>query len=141
MLLADVKNEIKAIVRRNTDRGHMPSGGCMRVCAAMTTELERSMELEDRRETFAIHIYMLVEVVKLIGYADSSSGAPTDVIRDCLQGLETICRSAPADSYEALMAKEEEWSRLLVSLQASSYGIEHYGKALARIYPEETYAI
>jgi len=63
LLLADVKNEIKAIIRRNTDRGHMPSGGCMRVCAAMTTELERSMELEDRRETFAIHIYMLVEVV------------------------------------------------------------------------------
>lgn len=117
-----MKSEIKAVIRSNSDRGFVPYGGCMRVCAAMRTALERSLELEDRRMAFDIHIYMLVEILKLIGHADSSSGDPTDIIRECLNGLDTLCKHASDDSRKPFFEAVVKTAKHKVFQEWKEYG-------------------
>jgi len=92
--LSEIKSELKALIRRNSDRGFLPYGGCNRVCDAMIAIVEESKELADPQLTFDIQLFVLAEAVKMISHADTSSGAAVDAINCCLAGLEELGTSA-----------------------------------------------
>jgi hypothetical protein len=43
--------------------------------------------------TLNIHLFILVEVMKLISHADTSSGSVTDTVNECLRGIEALCQT------------------------------------------------
>lgn len=102
LTLAETKIEIKRLIRNHSDRGFLPYQGCNHVCHAMLTIVEDSKTLEDRKESFDIHLFILIEVVKLISHADTSSGSVNDVIDYCLEGIEEYSKSAPDDDRKIL---------------------------------------
>jgi hypothetical protein len=95
LALSEIKSELKAFIRSNSNRGFLPYSGCNRVCDAMIAILEDSKSYVDHRLTFDIHLYILIEIVKMISHADTSSGAAVDTISYCLTGLEELSKSAP----------------------------------------------
>lgn len=103
LALAEIKSELNALIRHNSDRGFLPYSGCNRVCNAMITILEESKASDDHQLTFNIHLYILVEIVKLISHADTSSGAAVDTIRYCLTGLEELSKSAPLYNRKSML--------------------------------------
>jgi hypothetical protein len=59
----------------------------------MMAVLQAAETLEDRKLAFDIHIMVLLEVVKLISHADTSSGAATDVVNSCADTIEELCKT------------------------------------------------
>lgn len=104
MTLEEIKQEIKWVIRSNSDRGFLPYGGCNRVCLAMMTMVEGSESLADWKESFHIHLYVLTEAIKLIAHADTSSGMVTDLIKIyCLNGIEKLSKSAPPQDHRMML--------------------------------------
>jgi len=58
--LADIKNELKSVIRSNSNRGFLPYGGFNNVCHAMLQMLDDSQALEDQNEAFDIRLYLLI---------------------------------------------------------------------------------
>jgi hypothetical protein len=54
LTLSEIKSEVRALIRRNSDRGFVPYSGCNRVCEEMTAMLEESKAQEDRKLIFDI---------------------------------------------------------------------------------------
>ena len=55
--ILELKQQIKDAIRRNSDRGFVPYGGCNRVCAEMTAVMsiaENSYQEKDYRQAFDI---------------------------------------------------------------------------------------
>ncbi len=92
--LEDIKGDLKAVIRANSDRGFVPYGGCDRICNWMMHTLDESQSAEDRGLTLDIHLFILVEIIKLISHADTSSGSVTDTVNECLRGVEALCQAA-----------------------------------------------
>lgn len=100
--LTVTKSELKKLIRSNSDRGFLPYSACNRVCDAMIMILENSKRLDDHKMSFDTHLFVLVEVLKLIAHADTSSGAVSDVVRCCLDGIEAFSKSAPDDKIRVM---------------------------------------
>ena len=92
--LTELKNEIKASIRRNSDRGFVPYSGCNRVCHDMMSILEIAEVHPDPRHAFDISIMVLLEAVKLLSHADDSSGAAGDVIYSSTDMIDKRCLMA-----------------------------------------------
>ncbi len=95
--LAELKNQIKAAIRRNSDRGFVSYSGCNSICVEMMHIVLAASECvtaADRRHAFDIYIMVLQEAVKLISHADTSSGAAGDVIDMCLTEIDKLCQAA-----------------------------------------------
>jgi hypothetical protein len=92
--LDDLKNQIKASIRLNSDRGFVPYSGCNRVCAEMLSIMQEAEDSFDAVQAFDIHIMVLLEVIKLISHADTSSGAAGDVFHGCLSEIDKLCQNA-----------------------------------------------
>ncbi|MBB6730606.1 hypothetical protein [Cohnella zeiphila] len=125
--LADIKNELKSIIRSNSDRGFLPYGGYNNVCHAMLRMLDDSKASEDRNEAFNIRLYLLIEMVKLFSHADASSGLHSQVIDDCLGGIDEFCKAVSAEeSKKALQS-------ILKAAKNKAFGEwEEYGYRLLR---------
>jgi hypothetical protein len=90
----ELKQQIQASVRRNSDRGFIPYGKCFRITKDLDEVLRMAEEcLKDTeyRKAFDIYIMVLVETVRLIAHADDSAGCCGDIIRECLEKIEQIC--------------------------------------------------
>jgi hypothetical protein len=122
--LSEIKSELKAVILYNSDRGFLPYNGCNRACDAMITIVEKSKALGDRKLTFDIHLFILVEVVKLISYADTSSGAAGDVIRYCLAGLEELSKSSQDDNRKQMLDAIIKTSKNKVFKDWAEYGYQ-----------------
>jgi hypothetical protein len=81
-------------IRRNSDRGFIPYGGCNRICTEMFAILEGNERCSDKRLAFDIFMLVLLRMMKQLSHADTSSGAATDVIEFCLEGIEKLCQTA-----------------------------------------------
>lgn len=92
--ITKLKQEIKDTIRRNSDRGFVPYGGCNRVCIVMEATLRSADEYQqngDVQTAFDINIMVLLETVRLIAHADDSSGGCGDIIDHCLSKIDEIC--------------------------------------------------
>lgn len=99
--LTDLKAQIKTAIRRSSDRGFVPYSGCNRVCGEMLAVMgiaEAHGRSGEYRQAFDIFMMVLVEAVKLISHADTSSGAAGDVIHSCLTEIESICQAVQDDN-------------------------------------------
>lgn len=141
--LNEIKTDLKAIIRQNSDRGFLPYGGCNRVCLAMSNMVEGSRALGDRQETLDVHLYILLEAVKLISHADTSSGMVTDVIHDCLAGVEELAKSAPDERKKPILdaivktAKNkafQEWAEFAFEMLRSTVHLVRDHKQAETVY-------
>lgn len=92
--LTDLKNQIKATIRRSSDHGFVSYSGCNRVCGEMMSVMqiaEDHAQAADYQQAFDIYIMVLVEAVKLISHVDTSSGAAGDAIHGCITEIDKIC--------------------------------------------------
>jgi hypothetical protein len=124
LTLSEINGELKGLIRYNADRGFLPYSGCNRVCDAMITIVEESKALDDQKLIFDIHLFILVEVVKLISYADTSSGAAGDVISYCLAGLEELSKSAPDDNRRQMFGAIIKMTKNKVFKDWAEYGYQ-----------------
>ena len=92
--LTDSKNQIKATIQRNSNEGYVENRGCIRICTEMMSIIQLVEVNSNPKKTFDIYIMVLLEAVKLFFYADASSGAASEVIRACLAGIGSLCKSA-----------------------------------------------
>ncbi len=92
--LSEIRDLMTEAVRRNSDRGFIPYGGCNRICTEMFSILEGNERCVDKRLAFDIFMLVLLRMMKLLSHADTSSGAATDVIEFCLEGIEKLCQTA-----------------------------------------------
>lgn len=98
--LSDLKNQIKTSIRRNSDRGFVSYSGCNRVCAEMMSVMQEAEASTDTVQAFDIYIMVLLEAVKLISHADTSSGAAGDVIHNCMIEIDKLCQAAVEDNHK-----------------------------------------
>lgn len=98
--LSEIKKQITTTIRRNSDRGFIPYGGCDRICMEMSAIVEEAEQCPDQKLAFNIYILVLRRMMTLISRADTSSGIAGDVIRFCLQDIEKLCRSADEAYYQ-----------------------------------------
>ena len=96
--LSEIKDHMTEIIRQNSDRGFIPYGGCNRICTEMYAILEGNEQCSDKRLAFDVSILVLLRMMRLISHADTSSGAATDVIEFCLQGIEKLCQAADEEN-------------------------------------------
>lgn len=95
--MSELKQQIKGAIRRNSDKGFVPYSGCNRVCTEMMSVMqaaEDSARDGNNLQAFDIYIMVLLEVVKLISHADTSSGAAGDIIHNCLTEIDQLCKAA-----------------------------------------------
>lgn len=95
--LIDCKNKIKLSIRRYSDRGFVSYSGCNRVCTDMLSIMhiaECYAKDSDYRQAFDIYIMVLLEAIKMISHADTSSGIAGDVIYGCIAEIDTICNAS-----------------------------------------------
>ena len=92
--LSEIRNLMTEAIRRNSDRGFIPYGGCNRICTEMFAILEGNERCSDKRLAFDIFMLVLLRMMKLLSHTDTSSGAATDVIAFCLEGIEKLCQTA-----------------------------------------------
>ena len=92
--LSEIRDLMTEAIRRNSDRGFIPYGGCNRICTEMFAILEETERCFDKRLVFDILMLVLLRMMKLLSHADTSSGAATDVIEFCLEGVEKLCQTA-----------------------------------------------
>ncbi len=92
--LSEIRDLMTEALRRNSDRGFIPYGGCNRICTEMFSILEGNERCVDKRLAFDIFMLVLLRMMKLLSHADTSSGAATDVIEFCLEGIEKLCQAA-----------------------------------------------
>jgi len=127
--LKQLKEQIKSIIRSNTDRGFVSYGGCNRICAEIFVLSEEAERSADKLYSLGAHLLILVEVIKLISHADTSSGMVTDVVHQSLQVVEGVCRSAEDEDrkrmFEAILttAKNkafQEWNEFGYALLKSA---------------------
>lgn len=97
--LTDLKNQIKASIRRNSDRGFVNYSRCNRICVEMMSIMQEAETNNDAIQSFDIYIMVLLEGIKLIPHADTSSGAAGDVIHGCLSEIEKLCKTAAQENY------------------------------------------
>jgi hypothetical protein len=124
LTLSLLKGELNALIRYNADRGFLPYSGCNRICDAMITIVEESKALDDQKLTFDIHLFILVEVVKLIAYADTSSGAVGDVVSYCLEGLQELSKSARDDNRSQMLGAIIKTTKNKVFKEWAEYGYQ-----------------
>lgn len=98
--LTALKNQIKASIRRNSDRGFVHYSGCNRVCSEMMSVMQEAEANTDPKQAFDIYIMVLLEAVKLISHADTSSGAAGDVIHSCLTEIDKLCQTIDEDNHK-----------------------------------------
>ncbi|KNY28995.1 hypothetical protein [Pseudobacteroides cellulosolvens] len=98
--LTELKDKIKASIRRNSDRGFIPYSGCNRVCAEMMSIMEQAETNNDALQAFEIYIMVLQEAIKLISHADTSSGAAGDVIHGCLSEIDKLCQTVAEENHK-----------------------------------------
>ncbi len=98
--LTDLKNQIKASIRRNSDRGFFNYSGCNRICVEMMSIMQEAETNNDALQSFDIYIMVLLEGIKLISHADTSSGAAGDVIHGCLSEIEKLCQTAAQENHK-----------------------------------------
>ncbi len=94
--VTDLKNQIKTAIRRSSDRGFVPYSGCNRVCGEMILIMqiaEQHAKAADYLQAFDIYVMVLVEAVKLVSHADTSSGAAGDVIYGCITEIDKLCNT------------------------------------------------
>lgn len=92
--LAEIKERITATIRRSSDRGFLSYRGCDQVCMEMFAILEEAEQVHDQKLAFDVYILVLLRMMKIISYADTSSGMATDVIQACLADIEALCQNA-----------------------------------------------
>lgn len=97
-LLSEIKDHITATIRRNSDRGFIPYSGCNRICTEFLGILQEADNLTDQRQAFDIYIFALLRMVKLLSHADTSSGAATDVCRECVEKIDKLCRESSEEN-------------------------------------------
>lgn len=128
MNLSDIKDELKRLIRSNSDRGFLPYSGCNRVCHSMSNMVEDSKGLDDPLLALDIQLYILTEALKIIAHADTSSGAVTDVVNDCLEGITKLGDSTFSDSEQVM------FNKIIKSLKNKAFKEwEEYGYQLLRI--------
>lgn len=96
----DLKNQIKAYIRRNSDRGFVNYSGCNRICAEMMSIMQAVETSNNTVQAFDIYIMILLEAIKLISHADTSSGAAGDVIHGCVSEIDKLCQTADKENHK-----------------------------------------
>ena len=91
--LSEIRELMTETIRRNSDRGFIPYGGCNRICTEMFAIIEGNERCSDKRLAFDIFMLVLLRMMKLLSHADTSSGAATDVIEFCLESIEKLCHA------------------------------------------------
>lgn len=125
--LKPLKEQIKLLIRSNSERGFLPYSGCNQVCVELIDILNNSKSYADQRYVFDLHLLVLVETIKLISHADTSSGLVSDVIHDCLQGIKELCQSAEEKDYKYF------FDAILKAVKNKAFEEwEEYGYALLR---------
>ena len=92
--LSEIRERITTTIRRNSDRGFLPYRGCDQVCMEMFSILEEAEQRQDQKLAFDIYMLVLLRMMKIISYADTSSGMATDVIQTCFANIEELCQNA-----------------------------------------------
>lgn len=98
--LAELKNQIKTSIRRNSDRGFVSYSGCNRICDEMMSILQEAEKNTDVVHVFDVNIMVLLEAIKLISHADTSSGAAGDVIYNCLAEIDKLSQIAAEENHK-----------------------------------------
>ncbi|WP_248929548.1 hypothetical protein [Paenibacillus hamazuiensis] len=131
LTLSEIKNEVRTVIRQNKERGFLPYSGCNRVCHALIDMLENSRLLEDRKLSFDIHLFIFVEILKLVSHADTSSGAATDAIHYCLSGVEELSRSATLENRSHMLGGIIKTSKNKACIEWAEHG---YGLLSNAVY-------
>lgn len=90
----EIKEQLKVLIRRHSDRGFLPYGGSNRVGAEMVAILERAEAMDDPVLAFDIEIMLVKEGIKLLAHADDSAGSLGEAIRFSIQALAALCETA-----------------------------------------------
>lgn len=141
--LKELKQQIRVLVRSNSDRGFLHYSGCNRVCAELSALAENAERHPDRLYTVDVQLLILLEAVKLISHADTSSGMVTDVIRECLYAVDQLCRSAEENEqkyfFDAILKTVKnkafkDWAEFAYELLRSSVYFVHHSKQAEKVY-------
>ncbi|PYG87349.1 hypothetical protein LY28_02258 [Ruminiclostridium sufflavum DSM 19573] len=93
-LISDIKNKIRIAILLNSYEGFVNERRCIIVCTEMMSIIQIAKININPRRTFDIYIIVLQEAVKLFFHADASSGALTEVIQACINGIGGLCKTA-----------------------------------------------
>lgn len=141
--LAKLKQEITALIRRNSDRGFLPYSGCNKVCAELLVISDEANHQPDRRYAFDVHLLVLLSTVKLISHADTSSGLATDVVNNCLHVIDGLCLSAAEEDrkpfFDSILKAVNNkafngWAGTAYGLLCSSVHFVNDSKQAAKVY-------
>lgn len=142
----ELKQQIKAAIRRYSDHGFVPYAGCNRVCSEMASIMniaESCRQTSNYREAFDIYLMLILESARLVSHADDSDGGCSDIILCSIDGIDAICKQLVASEnqyfFDALIktAKNKvftewpEWAYLL--LKAAVYFVNDQKRA-GKIY-------
>jgi hypothetical protein len=117
--------------------------GCNQVCAVMMDILQEVETLDDLKLALDIHILVLLEVIKLISHADTSSGAAGDVVSNCLYAIEVRCKSAEEADHKHYFEKLikaannkafKEWAEWGYGLLKATVNFIHDHKQEQKVY-------
>jgi len=141
--LTDLKNQIKTSIRRNSEQGFFTYGGCNRVCGEMLSIMQNVEASTDAVKAFGIYTMVLLEAIKLISHADTSSGVAGDVIRGCLIEIGMLCQTADDENHKHFFdtiiktAKNKafkDWSGDAYRLLKSAVYFIHNQKQAQKVY-------
>lgn len=96
------KEQIKAAIRSNSDRGFVNYSGCIRLSMEMMSVVEQA-EAEAQSDpvlAFDIVVMVINEVMKLISHADDSSGSLGEAIRDSMRVIDEFCQSIDESNHK-----------------------------------------
>lgn len=145
-MVNELKTQIKAAIRRNSDRGFVPYSGCNRVCAEMMAVMqvaEDQAQAGDYQQALDIYLLVLVEAITLIAHADDSSGAAADVIYGCISEIDSLCVDVqeikPPHFFDAIIKTVKkkafiEWSEVGYRLLKSAVYFVQNQKQAQKIY-------
>lgn len=141
--LAELKQEITALIRRNSDRGFLHYSSCNKVCAELLVISEEAEHHPNRRYAFDVHLMVFLKTVKLISHADTSSGIATDVVNNCLNVIDELCQSAAEEDrkhfFDAILKAVKNkafdgWEEMAYGLLRSSVHFVNDAKQAEKVY-------
>lgn len=102
--MAQIKEAVRAAIRKGTHSGYIDYGGCDFICGEFMDILSTAEKrLTQGQAVIAFHIalHILLTSVKLASTADSSSGYLTEVIVSSLEMADKACASAETGGSDA----------------------------------------
>lgn len=141
--IQELKAEIKATIRSNSDRGFLHYSECNNVCHYLSLVLDQAEQHHDARYVMEVFMLVIVETLKLRLHADDSDGMTTDNLNHAIATIERLCEQAEPENrdyfFKFIMKTVKnkvfkDWAEEGFSLLRAAVPLVQTDKEAGRIY-------